>query len=123
LINPVACPSHAAVIRYRSTPPDLAERKLEQLDADFRRSIRARDKRTTGERVNHRDFGFYFPFARNLTRAQDPKKCIVYHEQNTRSSLTSQSLPASNKRRRAFKKSVSVIKPNGANERWKRMIA
>jgi hypothetical protein len=34
---------------------------------------------------------------------------IVYHEQNTRSSLTSQSLPASNKRRRAFEKSVSGL--------------
>src|SRR5580704_780665 len=44
---------------YRSTPPDLAERKLEQLDAGFRQSIRGRDNRTFGERVNGRDFGFY----------------------------------------------------------------
>ena len=41
---------------YRSTPPDLAERKLEQLDAGFRQSIRARDNRTNGDRVHRRDF-------------------------------------------------------------------
>jgi hypothetical protein len=54
------------VIRNRSTPPDLAERKLEQLDAGFRQSIRARDKRTTGERVSRRDFGFYFSSAKGI---------------------------------------------------------
>jgi hypothetical protein len=51
---------------YRSTPPDLAEQKLEQLDAGFRQSIRARDKRTTGERVSRRDFGFDFSFAKGI---------------------------------------------------------
>jgi hypothetical protein len=45
---------------YHSTPLDLAEQKLEQSDAGFRQSIRARDRRTTGERVNRRDFGFLF---------------------------------------------------------------
>ena len=44
----------------RSTPPDLAERKLEQLDAGCQQSIRAKDNRTSGERVNRQDFGFYF---------------------------------------------------------------
>ena len=51
---------------YRSTPPDLAEQKLEQLDAGFRQSIRARDKRTTGERVSRRDFGFDFSSAKGI---------------------------------------------------------
>jgi hypothetical protein len=51
---------------YRSTPPDLAERMLERLDAGFRQSIRARDKRTNGERVNRRDFGFYFSSAKRI---------------------------------------------------------
>jgi hypothetical protein len=51
---------------YRSTPPDLAEQKLEQLDAIFRQSIRARDWRTNGERVNRRDFGFYFSSAKGI---------------------------------------------------------
>jgi len=45
---------------YRSAPPDLAGQKREQLDAGFRHSIRARDRRTNGEGVNRRDFGFYF---------------------------------------------------------------
>ena len=53
---------------YRSTPLDLAEQKLEQLDAGFRQSIRARDKCTNGERVNRRDFGFYFSSANGITR-------------------------------------------------------
>jgi hypothetical protein len=51
---------------YRSTPPDLAERKLEQLDAGFRQSIRARDRRTNGEGVSRRDFGFYFSSAKEI---------------------------------------------------------
>jgi len=51
---------------YRSTPPDLAGRKLEQLDAGFRQSIRAKDKRTTGERVNRRYFGFYISSAKGI---------------------------------------------------------
>jgi hypothetical protein len=51
---------------YRSTPLDLAEQKLEQLDAGFRQSIRARDRRTNGERVNRRDFGFYFSSAKGI---------------------------------------------------------
>jgi phage baseplate assembly protein W len=37
---------------------------LEQSDAGFRQSIHARDKRTNGERVNRRDFGFYFSSAK-----------------------------------------------------------
>jgi hypothetical protein len=53
---------------YRSTPPDSAGRKLGQLDAGSQQSIRARDKRTNGERVNRWDFGFYFSSA-NLTIA------------------------------------------------------
>jgi hypothetical protein len=57
----------------------LAERKLEQLDAGFRQSIRARDKRTNGERVSGRDFGFYFSSAKGyLTRMQDPKDAVEY---------------------------------------------
>ncbi len=51
---------------YRSTPLDLAERKLERLDAGFRQSIRARDRRTNGERENRRDFGFYFSSAKGI---------------------------------------------------------
>jgi hypothetical protein len=51
---------------YHSTPLDLAERKLGQLDAGFRQSIRARDDRTTGERVNRRNFGFYFSSAKGF---------------------------------------------------------
>jgi hypothetical protein len=51
---------------YRSTPPDLAERKLEQLDGGFRQSIRARDRHTNGERVNRRDFGSYFSSAKGI---------------------------------------------------------
>jgi hypothetical protein len=51
---------------YHSTPPDLAEQKLEQLDVGFRQSIRARDKRTNGERVNRRGFGFYFSSAKGI---------------------------------------------------------
>ena|ERR1700730_2554881 len=47
---------------YRSTPPDLAERKLEQLDAIVRQSIRATDNRTNGEHVN----GFYFSSAKGI---------------------------------------------------------
>jgi hypothetical protein len=43
---------------YRSTPPDLAGRKLEQLDAIFRQFIHARGNQTNGERVSRRDFGF-----------------------------------------------------------------
>jgi hypothetical protein len=51
---------------YRSTPLDLAEQTLEQLDAGFRQSIRARDNRTNGERVSRRDFGFYFSSAKGI---------------------------------------------------------
>jgi hypothetical protein len=49
---------------YRSTPPDSAEPKLEQLDVVFRQSIRARDNRTNGERVNRRDI--YFSSAKGI---------------------------------------------------------
>jgi hypothetical protein len=42
----------------------MAEQKLERLDAIFRQSIRARDKRTNGERVSRRDFGFDFSSAK-----------------------------------------------------------
>jgi hypothetical protein len=51
---------------YRSTPPDLAERELEQLDAGSRQSIRARDNRTNGEGVNRQDFGFYLSSAKGI---------------------------------------------------------
>ena len=51
---------------YRSIPPDLAEQKLEQLDAGFRQSIRARDNCTNGERVSRRDFGFDFSSAKGI---------------------------------------------------------
>ena len=51
---------------YRSTPPESAERKLEQLDAVFRPSTHARDKRTNDDRVNRRDFGFYFSSAKDI---------------------------------------------------------
>jgi hypothetical protein len=51
---------------YRSTPLDLAEQKLEQLDAGFRQSIRARDNRTNGECVNRRDFASYFSSAKEI---------------------------------------------------------
>jgi hypothetical protein len=44
----------------------LAGQKLEQLDGVFRQSIRARDKRTNGEGVNRRDFGFYFSSAKRF---------------------------------------------------------
>jgi len=44
----------------------LAERKLEQLDAVFRLSSRAKDKRTNGEHENRRDFGFYFSSAKDI---------------------------------------------------------
>jgi hypothetical protein len=44
---------------YRSTPPDLAEQKLERLDAIFR-------NRTNGERVSRRDFGFDFSSAKRI---------------------------------------------------------
>jgi hypothetical protein len=45
---------------------DIYERKLEQLDAGIRRSIRGKDSPTNGERVNRRDFGFYFSSAKVL---------------------------------------------------------
>jgi phage baseplate assembly protein W len=51
---------------YHSTPPDLAEQKLEQLDAIFRQSIHATDNRTNGERVSRRDFGFDFSSAKGF---------------------------------------------------------
>jgi hypothetical protein len=51
---------------YRSTPPDLAEQKLEQLDAIVRQSIRARDNRTNGEHVNRQDFASYFSSAKGI---------------------------------------------------------
>src|SRR3979411_944279 len=51
---------------YRPTPPDLAERKQERLDAIFRQSIRARDNRTNGEHVNRRDFASYFSSAKEI---------------------------------------------------------
>jgi hypothetical protein len=51
---------------YRSIPPDLAEQKLERLDATFRQSIHARGNRTNGERVNRRDFGFDFSSAKGI---------------------------------------------------------
>jgi hypothetical protein len=39
------------------------------LDAVVRQSVRARDKRTNGERANRRDFGFYFLICQmNLTQ-------------------------------------------------------
>jgi hypothetical protein len=44
----------------------LAEQKLEQLDAGFRQSIRARDNRTNGECVNRRDFASYFSSAKEI---------------------------------------------------------
>jgi hypothetical protein len=44
------------------------ERKLEQLDAVFRQSIRARGNRTNGERVNRRDFASYFSSERDLSQ-------------------------------------------------------
>ncbi len=56
---------------YRSTLPDLAERKLEQLDAVFRQSIRARGNRTNGEGVNRRDFGFDFPSAKEICHTNE----------------------------------------------------
>ena len=54
---------------YRSTPPDLAEQKLERLDAIFRQSIHARGDRTNGERVSRRDFGFDFSSAKDIGRS------------------------------------------------------
>jgi hypothetical protein len=36
------------------------------LDAGFQQSIHARDNRTNGERVNRRDFGFYFSSANEI---------------------------------------------------------
>jgi hypothetical protein len=51
---------------YRSTLPDLAERKLERLDAIVRQSIHAKDKRANGGRVNRGDFGFYFSSAKGI---------------------------------------------------------
>jgi hypothetical protein len=43
-----------------------AEQKLERLDATFRQSIHARGKRTNGERVSRRDFGFDFSSAKGI---------------------------------------------------------
>src|ERR1700726_3752015 len=60
LINTVAWPSHAAVIRLSLHSAGFVRAKAGALDAGFRQSIRARGKRTYGERVNRRDFGFYF---------------------------------------------------------------
>jgi hypothetical protein len=40
--------------------------KLEQLDAGFRQSIRARDNPNNGEGVIRRDFGFYFSSAKGI---------------------------------------------------------
>jgi len=51
---------------YRSTPPDLAEQKLERLDAGFRQTIRARSNRTNGEHVSRRDFGFDFSSSKGI---------------------------------------------------------
>jgi hypothetical protein len=51
---------------YRSTPPDLAEQKLERLDAIVRQSIHARGNRTNGERVSRRGFGFDFSSAKGI---------------------------------------------------------
>jgi hypothetical protein len=47
---------------------DIYQRKLEQLDAGFRRSIHGKDNPTNGERVNRRDFGFYLSSAKGLSR-------------------------------------------------------
>jgi hypothetical protein len=68
LINTVAWPSHAGVIRLLLHSAGFGRAKLEQWDAGFRQSIGARDRRTNRERVNRRDFGFYFSSAKtNLT--------------------------------------------------------
>src|ERR1700747_1133537 len=48
---------------YRSTPPVLAERMLEQLDVGLRHAIRARGNRTN---VNRRVFGCYSSSAKGL---------------------------------------------------------
>jgi hypothetical protein len=56
---------------YRSRLPDLAERKLEQLGAVFRQSIRARDNRTNREGVNRRDFGFDFSSAKEICHTNE----------------------------------------------------
>ena len=66
LINTVACRAMPRLSGYRSTPPDLAEQKLERLDAIFRQSIHARGNRTNGERVSRRDFGFDFSSAKGI---------------------------------------------------------
>jgi hypothetical protein len=66
LINTVACRAMPRLAGYRSTPPDLAEQKLERLDAIFRQSIHARGNRTNGERVSRRDFGFDFSSAKGI---------------------------------------------------------
>jgi hypothetical protein len=64
---------------YRSTPPDLAERKLEQLDAIFRQSIHARGDRTNGERVSRRDFGFCFSSAKGICHDNERRASTSPH--------------------------------------------
>jgi hypothetical protein len=65
--------------RFRKARCEWAERRLEQLDAVFRQSIRARDNRTNGERANRRYFASDFSSAKGFchrkTYASSQSKC------------------------------------------------